>query len=478
MELIVDRVVLDSKAQPKTTVSKGKFTPTGEEVCIKESYFDSLEEANAAVREALHQLSIHHPAVVSIKTQYLEQAEEEWKVVIVMELMLSDLQRELSKRKRRKVAWGEAELLDILKPLAGALALAQQRNIAHRDICLNNLFLSPTGQVKIGDFGMSKWDGGRLDLHTCTGTLPYLSPLLRQAMAATLARSISSRQAKVAHNAYKSDVYALGVCLLALAKGKEPMDMQGEGEPAEVMLQEVRSLQGYEALKPHLEAMLSPEEGNRPDFTELAQLLATSADSVDSSPTINPFDLLQTPTISITADGSGGFHGQQRGSIGVSPDPTEALCELCYHVLEEDGGTLRCSQVGCAFNSIQCISDVPMQETCQQCSRPWGLSPLCLPCGHSYCSLPCLLTYISARTSYFRLRPALMCQLCKVPFSYRLVYKWVGGSQAYFRLSLQIQRKCVFCDSRNSQYRLRCAKHFVCFECLPNERSLNCPFCK
>lgn len=478
MELLVDRVVLDSKAQPKTTVSKGKFTPTGEEVCIKERYFDTLEEANAAVREALHQLSIRHPAVVDIKTQYLEQVEEEWKVVIVLELMLTDLQRELAKRKRRKVVWEEAELMEILKPLTGALALAQQRNIAHRDISLNNLFLTSNGQVKIGDFGVSKWDSGKLDLHTCTGTLPYLSPLLRQAMAATLARSISSRQAKVVHDVYKSDVYSLGVCMLALAKGKEPMDMQGEGEPAEIMLQEVRSLQGYETLKQHLEAMLDADEANRPDFTELAQLLSTSTETDCSSPKVNPFDLLQTPTISVTSNGSGGFRGQQRGSIGITPDPSEALCEVCYHMLEEDGGTMRCSQVGCAFNSMRYQSDIPVKETCQQCTRAWGPRPLCLPCGHSYCSLPCLLTYISARTSYFRLRPALLCQLCKVPFSYRLVYEWVGGSQAYFRLSLQIQRKCVFCDSRNSQYRLRCAKHFVCFECLPKESSLNCPTCQ
>ena len=476
MDLIVNREVLDSKAQPKTLVYKGKFSPTGEEVCIKERYFETLEEANAAVREALHQLNIHHPAVVGIKTQYLEQAEEEWKVVIVMELMASDMQRELTRRRRKKIFWGEGDLMNVLKSLVGALALAQQRNIAHRDICLNNLFLAPNGEVKIGDFGMSKWDGARLEQHTCTGTLPYLSPLLREALVATLARSISSRQVKVSHNVYKSDVYSLGVCMLALARGKDPVDMQGEGEPAEVLLQELNRLRGYDALSPLLEAMLSPLEESRPDFAELSQQLSASADSTSSSPLVNPYLLLQAPTISINTDASGFYRGVQRGSIGVTPEPTDGLCEMCFHTLVEEGGTLRCSQEACAFNSIQRES-IPVKATCQQCNRFWGEQPLSLPCGHGYCSLPCVLTYVSARTSYFRLRPALFCQECKAPFPYRLVYKWVGGSQAYYRLSLQTQRKCMVCDSRNSQYRLHCTKHFLCFECLAGQPNLVCPTC-
>lgn len=465
MEGFTDVQLIASKSEPRTNVYKAKYGLTGEDVCIKEQFFEELEDANAAARETLHQLRIYHPAVVGIKTHFLEQVEEGWKTVIVMELLHTDLEQELKRRKRRKQSWSEGELLGMLRTLVSALAQAEQMSIAHRDIALNNLLLTDSGDVKLGDFGMSKWNEGCSDQHTCTGTQAYYSPLLRQSMALALTNCINSRNVKVTHNVYKSDVYSLGVCFLALAAIKPPKEIQGEGSPAEVLLRELRILQGYDALRQPLEAMLSPEEVNRPDFAQLSQLLASSPEPPSPSFSANPFDLLPRPTIVLEDDGMGGVKGEQPGSLTLMPQMPDTPCEFCNSPIQE-GGERRGRHSQCYFTTPASPASLPSQETCQQCHGNMVGERLILPCGHGYCSLPCLLTYVSARTSYFRLRPILMCQFCSTPFGYLRVYGWVGGSMAYHRLSLQVQRTCVYCGSRNSQYRLGLSDRYVCFDCL------------
>lgn len=466
MEGFTDVQLIASKPEPLTKVYKARYKVTNKEVCIKEEFFEELEDANAAVRESLHQLRFHHPAVVGVEACFLEQVEEGWKVVIVMELLHTDLEQELKRRKRRKQSWSEGELMRMLGTLASALAQAQQMNIAHRDITLSNMLLTASGDVKLGDFGMSKWNEGCSDQHTCTGTQAYYSPLLRQSMALALTNCINSRNVQVAHNVYKSDVYSLGVCFLALATVKPPKEIQGEGSPAEVLLRELRILQGYDVLRQPLEAMLSCEEVDRPDFAQLSQLLASCPCPESSSPasSVSPFDLLPRHTIVIEDDGRGGVKGEQPKTPLFVQVP-DTPCEFCQSPIQE-GGERRGRHSQCYFTTPASPASLSSQETCQQCQGKCVGTRLILPCGHSYCSLPCLLTYVSARTCYFHLRPILMCQFCSAPFGYLRVYEWVGGSMAYHRLSLQVRRICIYCGSRNSQYRLGLSENYVCFDCL------------
>ncbi|CAG9317617.1 unnamed protein product [Blepharisma stoltei] len=65
--------------------------------------------------------------------------------------------------------------------LADIVMVLHSNNIWHRDIKPDNIFRTEDGELRLGDWGVSKWyTNGDLDFvyHTITGTQPYMSPEL------------------------------------------------------------------------------------------------------------------------------------------------------------------------------------------------------------------------------------------------------------------------------------------------------------
>jgi eukaryotic-like serine/threonine-protein kinase len=102
--------------------------------------------------------------------------------------------------------------------LADALAHAHERGVVHRDLKAGNVLVTPSGRLKVLDFGLSrrveqkvseettKFDQGWDDQHSITGTLPYMAPELLKGEEADA----------------RSDVWALGVMLYEMAAGRRP----------------------------------------------------------------------------------------------------------------------------------------------------------------------------------------------------------------------------------------------------------------
>src|ERR1700722_10604229 len=103
--------------------------------------------------------------------------------------------------------------------LADALAHAHERGIVHRDLKSGNVWVTPSGRLKLLDFGLSqrvvehrvgedttKFDGGWDDQHAVTGTLAYMAPEVLRGQEADA----------------RSDVWALGVVLYEMASGRRP----------------------------------------------------------------------------------------------------------------------------------------------------------------------------------------------------------------------------------------------------------------
>jgi len=121
------------------------------------------------------------------------------------------------------------EALAFASQMAGALAAAHAAGIVHRDVKPGNVIITPSGQVKMLDFGLAKLlDPGTAASATSTDSLAgtitaaTAAPGTRQgAVLGTLAY-MSPEQAQGKSVDARSDVFSLGSVLYEMLSGKRP----------------------------------------------------------------------------------------------------------------------------------------------------------------------------------------------------------------------------------------------------------------
>ncbi|NMO15322.1 protein kinase [Pyxidicoccus fallax] len=157
--------------------------------------------------------------------------------------------------------------------------------LVHRDISLDNLLVSYSGEVKVADFGIVKTvDGTQTTSGVIMGKLGYMSP--EQLRDETLDAS--------------SDLYSLGVCLFELLACRRPLPVQRGRAVMEAVLYDVPPpLEQFRPdVPPSIAAlvarMLSKDRKVRPTSTEVAkELRAVLAQRPE--PTLFPSKLLDAP---------------------------------------------------------------------------------------------------------------------------------------------------------------------------------------
>jgi len=103
----------------------------------------------------------------------------------------------------------EAQALCWFAQAANALNYVHKQKILHRDLKTQNIFLTRTGMVKLGDFGIARVLEATKDFaRTMVGTPYYLSPEMIEEKPYNFA----------------SDVWSLGVCLYEMTTLKHPFD--------------------------------------------------------------------------------------------------------------------------------------------------------------------------------------------------------------------------------------------------------------
>jgi tetratricopeptide (TPR) repeat protein/predicted Ser/Thr protein kinase len=100
-------------------------------------------------------------------------------------------------------------ILEILKPVAEALAYAHEQGVLHRDIKPSNVMLTPEGGIFLTDFGLARMaqsGESTLSQDMMIGTPQYMSP----------------EQAKGEEVDERTDIYSLGVVLFEMLTGRVP----------------------------------------------------------------------------------------------------------------------------------------------------------------------------------------------------------------------------------------------------------------
>jgi serine/threonine protein kinase len=188
-------------------------------------------------REAKALAQLSYPNIVHV----YDYGEYEGAPYLVMEYLPGGT---LKNRSDTPMPWQNA--LQMILPIARALASAHEHNIIHRDIKPGNILLTEKGQPMLSDFGIAKIlesnDAGTLTgTGMGIGTPEYMAP-----------------EQWIGQSGPKSDIYSLGVVLYELVTGRKPYTAD---TPVGVMLKQVKDplphpSQFIPDLPPELENMI------------------------------------------------------------------------------------------------------------------------------------------------------------------------------------------------------------------------------
>jgi serine/threonine protein kinase len=197
---------------------------------------DQKNLADRFMREIKVLAGLHHPNIAELRTALTIDNQ----LVMIMEYVEGAT---LAARIHQgAIPYGQA--LGYLDQVLGALGYAHKQHIVHRDIKPSNMMLTPSGVVKLMDFGIAqRGDQGDLTkTNTTVGSYAYMSP----------------EQIKGEPVDGRSDLYSVGVSLYEMVTGQKPF-------PADT---------AFSAMQAHLQTAPRPPIELRPDLPPaLSQLI-------------------------------------------------------------------------------------------------------------------------------------------------------------------------------------------------------------
>ncbi|TFK51224.1 Pkinase-domain-containing protein [Heliocybe sulcata] len=190
------------KILPRTSPS-GTTNGASGDAAAKQANKDASKEIRT-LREAALSMLLHHPYICGMREMIVHQhhyymVQEYVNGGQMLDYIISH--GRLRERVARKFA----------RQIGSALEYCHRNNVVHRDLKIENILISQTGNIKIIDFGLSNLFDPAHHLGTFCGSLYFAAPELLNAKVYT---------------GPEVDVWSFGVVLYVLVCGKVPFDDQ------------------------------------------------------------------------------------------------------------------------------------------------------------------------------------------------------------------------------------------------------------
>lgn len=178
---------------------------------LKQEFSQDPEFIERFRAEARTTAMLNHPGIAQVHDYGESQLDGEGRTAyLVMELVNGEPLNSVLKRTGRLSL---RHALDMLEQTGRALQVAHSAGLVHRDVKPGNILITPTGQVKITDFGIAK----AVDA----------APVTQTGMVMGTAQYIAPEQALGHEATPSSDVYSLGVVGYEVVSGRRPFSGDG-----------------------------------------------------------------------------------------------------------------------------------------------------------------------------------------------------------------------------------------------------------
>jgi serine/threonine-protein kinase len=147
--------------------------------------------------------TLNHPNIVTI----YDAGEQGGIFYIAMELVEGQTLEALLRRQRLLPI---EQVIEIVRQVCAALDYAHEHSVVHRDVKPANVMLTPSGGVKVMDFGIARASTGVTTTGQVLGTPNYMSP------EQVTGKCLDGR----------SDLFSVGVMLYEMLTGERPFDGQ------------------------------------------------------------------------------------------------------------------------------------------------------------------------------------------------------------------------------------------------------------
>ena len=214
---------------------------------LSAEFFEDNWGKRQLIKEAQAVAMLDHPNICAVYD--FEEIDDH--SFIVMQYIEGQTLADLIRRKQLK----PEQFVPLAQQIANALADAHAHGIIHRDIKPKNIMVTPSGQVKVLDFGLAKTMQKNLEDVT-----ESISQLSKDGLLVGTVAYMSPEQLRGEKLDYRSDIFSLGTVLYEMASTRNPFAHKADSKASKSNAEVISSIMAEEP-RPLRQAALNCPKG-------------------------------------------------------------------------------------------------------------------------------------------------------------------------------------------------------------------------